>query len=404
MKNIFKSLMFVAVAAMTFTACEKDNAENNNNNGTEQKTAITFNAEFADTRSYFTENNGEGYASAWTEGDEAIFTHTSYCYNDGATTVANTQSGGSAKFEVVFNVQGPNRNATIVAVSPASAWKAEQVYDWNISWDRPSAWKHTYKIPAAQTPSATSVDEAAHIIKAETTYTGDNNISLSFEHQVAYGKLSLTDFDVTGATAVVLNINGATYTINPEKINILTDPIWFACEQGDVTEMSVKVRTEEKEYSKTLDFSTNSLSFVNGQVSKFSVSMADATTGDAGGDEVDLPGIKLTTVARNGANGYGDPFYRFTDGTNNNDFTLCFYYPGIKEGEFTYINGVSMVGSTTFAVSTATGTAYMFDGVQSKIKGGTITVTKDGDTYTIIMNLTRSNDGTELQYHYQGTI
>ncbi len=385
--------MFVAVAAMTFTACEKDNAENNNNNGTEQKTAITFNAEFADTRSYFTENNGEGYASAWTEGDEAIFTHTSYCYNDGATTVANTQSGGSAKFEVVFNVQGPNKNATIVAVSPASAWKAEQVYDWNVSFT-PIAWKHTYAIPATQTPSATSVDEAAHIIKAETTYTGDNNISLTFEHQVAYGKLSLTDFDVTGATAVVLNINGATYTINPEKINILTDPIWFACEQGDVTEMSVKVRTEEKEYTKTLDFSTNSLSFVNGQVSKFSVSMADATTGDDGGNE-DTPFeadyiydtltwnsmySRFELTDNTGTNSVTQFYVNTNDRPNNNSIIAKTYtYAGNTES-----NPAEGTFSLRFVLGSGSGSSH---GVGTTSDAATMDVTYNNGAYTIIITI-----------------
>ena len=275
MKNIFKSLMFVAVAAMTFTACEKDNAENNNNNGTEQKTAITFNAEFADTRSYFTGNNGEGYASAWTEGDEVKFQAANYDSAGGywagvgnPTAYIDENNCLSATFN---GIQGGD---IIKAYSPATKWNVS-VSMYGIAEE--------YTIPSEQTPTATSVDPQAHILMAETTYTGSNNMSLTFAHQVAYGKFSLTNFAGTDATAVILDIDGAKYTIKLDNINIATEPIWFACEpNGKVNNMTVTVNATEGSYTKQIiTGGDKNLEFLQGQVSNFSVDMNGATSGEA---------------------------------------------------------------------------------------------------------------------------
>ena len=71
MKNLFKNLMLVAVAAMAFTACSEDNNEVNN---VERVTRYEFTAEIADdTRSGFAEkeDGATAYKSEWA-GNETL--------------------------------------------------------------------------------------------------------------------------------------------------------------------------------------------------------------------------------------------------------------------------------------------------------------------------------------------
>ena len=375
MKNIFKSLMFVAVAAMTFTACEKDNAENNNNNGTEQKTAITFNAEFADTRSYFTENNGEGYASAWTEGDEVKFQAVNY-YSAGEyyTSVGNPTAYIDENNCLSATFNGIQSGDEIKAYSPATKWNVS-VSMYGIADD--------YTIPSEQTPTAASVDPQAHILMAETTYTGSNNMSLTFAHQVAYGKMSLTNFAGTGATAVILDIDGTNYTIKLDNINIATDPIWFACEpNGKVSNMTVTVNATEGGYTKQIiTGGDKNLEFLQGQVSNFSVDMNGVTSGEA----VDTfnPDVTYDTLVWNSNR------FELTGGNSAGMTRLILHAdarPGnnsIKVGSYTYdgytSNYTSPSAENMFRLRNLNGD------LMSGTSGATLDVSFENNQYTIII-------------------
>lgn len=266
MKNIFKSLMFVAVAAMTFTACEKENADNTNNNGTEQKTVITFNADFADTRSQFTGREGDVYKSAWTEGDVARFVVVSPT-GTGEFVPVDNQTAAIDKnncFTVTFHTDIQNGD-DIAAFSPAASWNVT-TSQYGVS--------ATYTIPTSQTPLASSVDPKAHILKAEAEYSGDQIISLEFAHQVAYAAMTLNLGEVVALENIVrveVLIDETTYKL---ANNGLTAPtFWFACEESQPTAMSVKiVDKNDKVYAKTLTLpEKNPLKFDTGKVTVFSV-------------------------------------------------------------------------------------------------------------------------------------
>ena len=343
--------MLVAVAAMAFTACQNE-PEVIVNNGAES-TTIAFNATFADTRSQFGEKvEGEGYPSTWTGNEEAIITHTTYCYQDGAKYVRNTESGAEARFVVEYNLEGyevaPAANATIVAVTPSSAWTVAPYYDYNISFS-PIAWEHTYTIPTQQTPSANSVDEAAHILKATVDkYDASGLVNLTFEHQVAYGKLSFKEFAGTGVTSVVLDIDGTKYTIETSA----TENIWFACEPATVQNMTVSVNATEGAFTKQIvTGGEKELVFTKGRVSTFTVDMTDITTGEAV-DTFD-PDIRLETVV-------------YTSDSNGNMFKFTsseFPYPGLDYVQL-YLNAEDHT-ATSIVTGTYTGNG---DGVNSNYK------------------------------------
>ena len=366
--------MLVAVAAMTFTACEKDNAENNNNNGTEQKTAITFNAEFADTRSYFTENNGEGYASAWTEGDEATFAVNTYDSAWGYWYGKDTESAiidANDCFSVDLSV---GYNDKIIACTPASQWNVTTSSNGYIG---------NYTIPSEQTPTATSVDPKAHILMAEATYTGSNNMSLTFAHQVAYGKFSLTNFAGTDATAVLLDIDGDKYTIKLDNINIATEPIWFACEpNGKVSNMTVTVNATEGGYPKQIiTGGDKNLEFIQGQVSTFIVDMTDVTPGAV----VDTfnPTVTYDTLVWNSSR------FELTGGNSAGITRLILHAdarPGnnsIKVGSYTYDgytgNYTSPSAENMFRLRNLDGMSMSYT------SGATLDVSFENNQYTIII-------------------
>ena len=279
MKNLFKNLMLVAVAAMAFVACQNE-PEMVINGG--EKTIITFDAKFDDTRSYFGEKVEGAYPSFWTGDEQVVFTHESYCYDDGKNYVDVELDGDAAHFVVEFYGQNPNPGAEIVAVTPVSAWTISPYYDYNISYYAPVGWKHTCTVPSEQTPTATSVDEKAHILKAAVTYAGENSMELLFQHQVAYGRFSVKNLALEAGDAVVtavLNITGKSYVVNTDA----SADVWFACAPATVENMTIALNTEGGvAYTKTLvENSNKTLAFVQGQVSAFTVNMEGIGSSEA---------------------------------------------------------------------------------------------------------------------------
>ena len=263
MKNLFKSLMLVAVAAMAFTACQKDNNDVNNTGF-----AMEFNADMNDTRSYFGTNEGAGHPSFWTGGEKIDLTVGDLAPNNDLTMqVVEGSNGAQGRFSAVFSSQPTAENGVISAYIPKDSWESTWV---------DGGYKMMPKIPVNQTPKAASVDPAAHILQAETTFSGvaPTNSNLCFEHAVAYGKMTLKLGDLTLANIanVRVNLNGEqTYTLLPTE---LTEPVfWFACNEVDVTTMEVTITDkEDKTYVKEITTSVEKpLSFVTGQVSTFSV-------------------------------------------------------------------------------------------------------------------------------------
>ena len=120
MKNLFKNLMLVAVAAMAFTACQNDNSEVD----TLPKTrVVTFFTNIGDdTRSGFTGKDGDGiYQSAWDGGESIILA--------AEVTKSTPTIDANGKFEQEF-VEG---DQFVSLYSPASSWAFNEAFYFSSS-------------------------------------------------------------------------------------------------------------------------------------------------------------------------------------------------------------------------------------------------------------------------------
>ena len=301
MKNLFKSLMLVAVAAMAFTACSQDNNEVNK---VEKVTRYEFVADFADdTRSGFTEKEegATAYKSEWHEGDQVKIFVDGY-----EPIVADITVDG--KFE--FELANAPEIFFMTVVSPADAWVSQS----------------TANLPAEQTPLANSVDPKAHLLQAQAVPVSAGVAEINMTHMAAYGKMTVNgvDFEIDH---VVIDLKGSffgydreySYTIN--ATNVENNTFWFATEPIDVDEFTVTAYDAEgNAVAKTVDVAAagKTLSFNYGRVGTFSVSGLEA---------VEVPAAPAFTSAYVYDYGYGyyDYYLIFEDSVLGN-LTLNAYY------------------------------------------------------------------------------
>ena len=276
--------MLFAVAAMAFNSCAIDE-------GVTEKTdvKVEFSTIADDSRTHFGEADGTKYPTLWT-GDESVLVSLNYA-KEVAVDVTASEDFKTAKFNATL--KDDNSGAyTIYALCPESA-------TYNSINSSYKSW--SIEIPAEQTPSANSCDEAAQIIAAKSTTTSvlPTSVDLAFKHVTAYGKMSLNNLELENATikSVSLiaadNIAGRHYyyaetdeissasgavkilTINTNS----TKDIWFACVPTTTlanTDLEVVVTTDAGTISKTITLPENFV-FSAGRIAKFAINMADAT-------------------------------------------------------------------------------------------------------------------------------
>ncbi|MBO5732661.1 MAG: fibronectin type III domain-containing protein [Alistipes sp.] len=270
MKNLFKSLMLVAVAAMAFTSCQKENDEIN---AVKNQYVIEFSAGFdAETRSHFGDKDGDAYPSFW-DGSEAVLLEVA----DAESTWG--PSGNADIFMQKVDEDGAVGTFTasydrtfdggvITAYVPKASW--DNAYNYDIQG---YAW--TPAIPGTQTPLAGSVEPAAHILKASAAFEGalPEHAQLVFEPATAFAKMTLKLGDVVAFEEidnVRVEFANQAYTLLPTNLSEPT--FWFACEAAAVESMRVII-TDKNEDTYVKEFTTeaNPLAFKTGVVSTFSV-------------------------------------------------------------------------------------------------------------------------------------
>ncbi len=259
MKNLFKNLMLVAVAAMAFTSCSQDVNELNK---LEKKTTFEFVASFdGDTRSGFMEkeDGATAYKSEWFGGETVMLV--------AGDQVVPATVDAEGKFSATFE----GEVSQIDIYTPMDSFYKPYM-DLNFYQVNP-------EVLAVQTPLTNSVDPKAHVAKGYVMVDAEGNqiIPVSLAHEVAYGKMTVNAPAEFVIDHVVVNLVGSsnnfTYTLNAD--NVENNTFWFATEPIDVAEFTVTAYDAEGHaVAKTVDVAAagKTLAFNYGRVSTFSVS------------------------------------------------------------------------------------------------------------------------------------
>ena len=283
MKNIFKSTLFAAAALLA--ACSTDNIVTDN----EPKINIKIHAGFPQTRTAFGDKNEEtnSYPVFWDDNDS--FAIVEY--------IAGVESQVVQAF--AENISDDRKSAEIFAELSMKRGSSFDYYAYS-PYEAYSEGKMI--IPAAQTPSATSVDPSALLLFAskEGLTAQTPELDLSFGHVAAYARMTVyglsgenddivsvtfsTDADLAGAIDIESGVvtNGSkSVTLDVSSLGYTTADkfdIWFtAAPQENISKFSVGIATKKAEYSKDFAISGSKLlAFRQGVVSNFTINMADA--------------------------------------------------------------------------------------------------------------------------------
>lgn len=298
MKNLFKSMMLVAVAAMGFTACSNDKTADVAPDMEQKMVTMTITAEDA-TRTFLTENGTE-VNFGWNEEGEVIY---GMEIADAFTGVASTSyalTDGKAAFtfENAFPAEVEATEFTYNAIYP----EANRVKNENTN-----VAEFKLRTQAAQAPTATSYDPAADLMIAKQVVVNarPENLSMQFQRIVALGKMTFTNLDTESTIEQVTfettnNLSGlikadlttGTVAYEPysegKKVLTLTyaepvaktDPIYFVTLPAELSE-SFKVvvaTTDGCTFTREVDLATagKTLAFTAGNLSAFTVNMATA--------------------------------------------------------------------------------------------------------------------------------
>ena len=305
MKKMYRILSVGVIALTVLCACVRETGPVS---GTESH-AVTFYAEAVSTRTAFTTPEGSVYPTLWTSNDQSVKIMLNMTESKDAAVYA-AADGKSATFSASFGEAG---SYTFFSVSPASAWVNATQKEGETTVNRVEV-----NIPTTQTPTALSVDEKAQLLvaKSETTATLPGKVDLHYWHLTAYGKMTLTDMALGGATVSSVSLTAAeawaggwsyafyngevapassasnTITVNTDA----SGDIWFACAPVNLSgkSLAIEVKTDKGTLSKTITLPDR---FESGKIACFSVSMKDiplqekvAVTG------VNLNGKRLLTA------------------------------------------------------------------------------------------------------------
>ena len=263
MRNIFKSLMLVAVAAMTFTACQKDNGEVN---ALSKGTTLTVTANLADndTRVAFGDLVDGVRKVTWEAGDKVSFI---VYRNDAIYTFVND-----------LKVEADGATATFSVEFPKALQAGDRIEALVGHYVRES-FGDIFTHEQQQQPTDEGLSTV--YVKAVVDYDGNNDLSLTFNHMYPYGRM-ITDFatkfeEVKFVLDGILLENGdsfqETVTIYPQ--NITGNDYWFYCENEFIMmeTMSIEARgVDNRKYFKTIDnLLSADFALLKGQIAAFKV-------------------------------------------------------------------------------------------------------------------------------------
>ena len=295
MKNIFKSLMLVAVAAMGIACQEKfeENIAPINPN----EVVMTITADVDETRTYIDEANNK---VQWSEGDQLKVIENSAVYR--TTTATTIDADGKAMFTVSFPANTTDAEFTYSAVFPATAVTEDDA-------EKIDAAKIKVTVKDQQNATATSFDPQADVLVAKQVVTDaqPTSLNMQFKRLVAMGKMTLKNLPADAKIEKVIftattgkGVAGRNYvdatagevsqycyygktnvlTVNYDNA-ITTRDIYFTCNPFEMAAgetFTVKAVCGNKSYTREVEIpAERSLVFTEGDLNTFSVDMANAT-------------------------------------------------------------------------------------------------------------------------------
>jgi len=323
MKKFFNLLCLAAFTTSIFVACSKN--DTSENLPVTNKKTVSFNAKSADTKTYFGDKTDGAYPTVWSSNEKVKI-----ALNYGGAkdaTVTPSSNGKTASFTVTIeDDENESGEYTFYALSPASSCVAinSQFKSWNVLF------------PTTQKPTNGSVDEAAHIMAAQsatfTTFPEETTpVTLAFSHIAAYGKFQFRDLPETVTIQSIEltaeeNVAGRFYfypetgvydansasksvTLDVSEVDIdknNTTDFWFSFAPVNLEgkTLKVSVHTDAGVYAKTITFPTGKGNFQAGRVAAFTINMSGITPGEGQVYKILtdkkqlLPGAKAIIVAQ----------------------------------------------------------------------------------------------------------
>lgn len=295
MKKMYRFVFAVAAAATALVGCVREPEML----PAAEEHPIQFIAESIETRTAFGDPTGNNYPTLWTENDAKVKVSLNMVEKqtkDAAVTPSSDFK--TATFSASF---ADTTVWNFFALSPASAYLNVAETVGGVKRNRLGV-----TVPTSQTPTASSVDEAAQILVAQSSATGPTapeSVSFDFHHWTSYGKLSLSNLTLADGAAIeavdltaevdwagrwyyffsndstaVNGTSGAkTITVNTTSAS----DIWFACAPVDMSgkKLTVVVRTNKGTLTKEFTMPANR-KFVSGQIARFTVNMSGAVSHD----------------------------------------------------------------------------------------------------------------------------
>ena len=294
MKNLFKNLMLVAVAAMAFVACNSDLVSVD---VLKKPTVITFNASMEDdTRTSMTDENSDGkYEVNWSAGDQVAFVV--YGDNDSIIeiqTATVAEAGASAELTVEFTSELTTGQRIVAYCN----------YDCGEGY-----WGYYLNTPYLGNQYPKQNDVEKHYISAEYTYNGEAVAPLKFSHDYAYAKMVVEDLE--GINRIEMTFND-TETINLYCDNVTNNIYMFTCPAMEVNKIYVEVTTYDDNYQPVYytfnkELAAGKLTFNKGRIAKFTIkdwkSILEAPT-NVQATEVTKDSITFSWNAVEGAKDY----------------------------------------------------------------------------------------------------
>ena len=270
-----KSLFLLILAGMAVACAVQEETETVD----PSVRTVVFNAVTQDsgTRTAFEPGEDGLYPTRWTDRDTAVAVSLNYGTPQDAKVIPAADRR-SARFEYTTSAQAESYR--FLVITPGAAVET-------LSPSR-SAWQ--IRIPAEQTPTVNSPDEAAQILSATTGVleTLPTELDIRFSHVTSYGRLTLlnlpADLTVSAITLSCTTPLAGSWYLSEEGLSpceasstlvlrtSATENVWFACAPGDVSGATLKVivSTDKGTYEKPVTLHEGR-SFKPGRVASFSV-------------------------------------------------------------------------------------------------------------------------------------